>query len=67
MARRKMAQTDPESWWLVERIRGRDGKALARPSLYGRVRASSDTLAVERFCQIVGTVQDPRYFDARPA
>ena len=67
MARRKVAPVDPESWWLVQRVRGRDGKMLPRPSLYGRVRASSDTLAVERFLKVVGTNQDPRSFEARPA
>ena len=67
MARRKLVPADPESWWLVQRTRGRDGKPLPRPSLYGRVRASSDTLAVARFCQIVGTAQDPRFFDAQRA
>ena len=67
MPRRSLTVSVPESWWLVQRIRSRDGKALVRPTLYGRVRASSETLAVEKFLHVVAVPQDPQAFMAEPA
>jgi hypothetical protein len=53
--------------WVVRRIRTEDGRDLPRPHLWGRVFASSASVAVSKFINTlaVGTY-DARQFDAVP-
>ena len=53
--------------WLVRRIKGVRGTPLARPSLWGVVRASSESVAVTKFIWMAKTEADRRHFDAIPA
>lgn len=52
--------------WLVRRIRRHDGILLAKPTLWGKVPASSDTAAIHRFISITKASFNPAHFDAIP-
>jgi hypothetical protein len=56
-----------ERVWLVRRVIGSRGTPLARPSLWGVVRASSETVAVRKFIWLAKMGADPQHFDAIPS
>jgi hypothetical protein len=53
--------------WVVRRIRSTDGRDLPRPHLWGRVFASSASVAVQKFINMTGGTENPKHFDAIPA
>lgn len=55
------------SFWLVRRTHRADGRQLTTPRLWGKVLASSDTVAVQKFVNMLGSEENSSHFDAVPA
>lgn len=52
--------------WLVRRVLSSTGSVMARPKLWGKVFASSDTEAITKFINLINVQETPKHFDAIP-
>lgn len=52
--------------WLVRRIKKHNGQPLAQPTLWGKVFASSATIAVSKFLFTIKSPDNGDHFDAVP-
>lgn len=55
-----------DSIWLVRRVIGARGTPLRKPSLWGVVRASSESVAITKFIWASKSADSPSHFDAIP-
>jgi hypothetical protein len=52
--------------WLVRRIKRHDGQLLQAPRLWGKVFASSESVAVRKFLETIRSGDNASHFDAVP-
>lgn len=55
-----------QSFWLVRRTCRADGTRFITPKLWGRVAASSGTIALVKFMHLMGSTENPAHFEAIP-